>query len=80
MSRALRDSLANIRTLVLLPAFAASFLNAVVAAQGKAPSFRVIALAEHGGIHKPFVDAAKIWNRPTTRQARSCYLGSRCIL
>jgi type 1 glutamine amidotransferase len=33
----------------------------VVAAQGKAPSFRVIALTEHGGIHKPFVDAAKIW-------------------
>ena len=23
--------------------------------------FRVIAIAEHGGIHKPFVDAAKIW-------------------
>jgi uncharacterized protein len=23
--------------------------------------FRVIALAEHGGIHQPFVDAAKIW-------------------
>lgn len=25
------------------------------------PKFRVIALAEAGGIHKPFVDAAKIW-------------------
>ncbi|MBV8551852.1 MAG: ThuA domain-containing protein [Acidobacteriaceae bacterium] len=24
-------------------------------------TFRVIAIAEHGGIHKPFVDAAKIW-------------------
>ena len=47
--------------LVLLPAFAALFLNDVVAAQGKDPSFRVIALAEHGGIHKPFVDAAKTW-------------------
>ncbi len=47
--------------LVLLPAFAALFLNDVIAAQRKAPSFRVIALAEHGGIHKPFVDAAKIW-------------------
>ena len=30
-------------------------------AQEKAPQFRVIALAEHGGIHQPFVDAAKIW-------------------
>ncbi len=25
------------------------------------PKFRVIALAEQGGIHQPFVDAAKIW-------------------
>ncbi len=23
--------------------------------------FHVLAIAEHGGIHKPFVDAAKIW-------------------
>jgi len=61
MSRALRNSLASILMLVLLPAFAALFLNDVVAAQGKAPSFHVLALAEHGGIHKPFVDAAKVW-------------------
>ncbi len=61
MSRALRNSLAKIWMLVLLPAFAALFLNDVVAAQGKAPSFRVLALAERGGIHEPFVDAAKIW-------------------
>jgi hypothetical protein len=27
----------------------------------KTPRFRILALAEHGGIHKPFVDAAKIW-------------------
>jgi len=47
--------------LALLPAFAALFLNEVVAAQGKVPSFRVIALTEHGGIHKLFVDEAKIW-------------------
>ena len=33
--------------------------NAV--AESKAPRFRVIALAEHGGIHQPFVDAAKVW-------------------
>jgi type 1 glutamine amidotransferase len=31
------------------------------AAQDRPPRFRVIALAEHGGIHKPFVDAAKKW-------------------
>jgi type 1 glutamine amidotransferase len=61
MSRALRNSLAKIWILVLLPAFAALFLNDVVAAQGKAPSFHVIALAERGGIHKPFVDTAKVW-------------------
>ena len=61
MSRALRKSPAKIWMLVLLPAFAALLLNDMVAVQGKAPSFRVIALTEHGGIHKPFVDAAKIW-------------------
>jgi uncharacterized protein len=27
----------------------------------KAPKFRVIAIAEPGGIHQPFVDAAKVW-------------------
>lgn len=31
------------------------------AAQDSKPKFRVVALAEHGGIHQPFVDAAKIW-------------------
>lgn len=31
------------------------------AAQDPKPRFSVIALAEHGGIHQPFVDAAKIW-------------------
>ena len=61
MSRALRKSLAKIFMLVLLPAYAALFLNDVAAAQGKAPSFHVIALAERGGIHKPFVDTAKAW-------------------
>jgi uncharacterized protein len=30
-------------------------------AQAPAPRFHVIALAEKGGIHKPFVDAAKLW-------------------
>jgi hypothetical protein len=31
------------------------------AAQKSDPKFRVIALAEAGGIHRPFVDAAKVW-------------------
>ena len=30
-------------------------------AQTPVPSFKVLALAEKGGIHKPFVDAAKVW-------------------
>jgi uncharacterized protein len=34
---------------------------ASLTAQTPSPPFRVIAIAEHGGIHKPFVDAAKIW-------------------
>ena len=25
------------------------------------PRFRVLVLAEHGGVHQPFVDAARIW-------------------
>lgn len=31
------------------------------AAQTAEPRFKVIAIAEAGGIHKPFVDAARIW-------------------
>src|SRR3977135_3995781 len=31
------------------------------AAQHSEPKFRVCALAERGGIHQPFVDAAKVW-------------------
>lgn len=30
-------------------------------AQTSSPKFRVIALAERGGLHQPFVDAAKLW-------------------
>jgi type 1 glutamine amidotransferase len=30
-------------------------------AQGEQPKFRVIAIAEEASIHKPFVDAAKVW-------------------
>jgi type 1 glutamine amidotransferase len=35
--------------------------NGVLLAQSQRPKFRVIALAEQGGVHKPFVDAAKAW-------------------
>ena len=30
-------------------------------AQTSKPTFRIVALAEAGGIHRPFVDAAKLW-------------------
>jgi type 1 glutamine amidotransferase len=56
-----RNSIAKTLLLVLLPSFAAAFLNNPADAQRKDPSFHVIALAERGGIHKPFVDAAKVW-------------------
>jgi len=56
-----RNSLNHFLARALLLALAACFMNGVLAAQTKSPSFRVIALAEHGGIHKPFVDAAKPW-------------------
>ena len=42
-------------------ALAACFMGLVARAQGKPARFHVIALAEPGGIHKPFVDAAKVW-------------------
>jgi uncharacterized protein len=61
MLRASRDSLHNIFLRVLMLAVASCMAGAAATAQGKAPRFRVIAIAEHGGIHKPFVDAAKIW-------------------
>jgi type 1 glutamine amidotransferase len=55
-----RNSLCKIIPFILL-AFGTFLLGDAAAAQGKASSFHVIALAEHGGIHKPFVDAAKVW-------------------
>lgn len=36
-------------------------LAALVSAQPPSAKFRIVAIAEAGGIHKPFVDAAKIW-------------------
>jgi type 1 glutamine amidotransferase len=36
------------------------------AAQDSKPKFNVVALAEHDGIHQPFVDAAKVWLQKLT--------------
>jgi type 1 glutamine amidotransferase len=36
-------------------------VSGITLAQNAHPKFRVIAIAEKGGIHQPFVDAAKIW-------------------
>jgi hypothetical protein len=44
--------------LLTLPTF---LFSGFADAQTKAQSFRVVALAEHAGIHRPFVDAAKVW-------------------
>ena len=43
--------------LALIPSSAGHYATA----QNRTARFHVVALAEHGGIHKPFVDAAKIW-------------------
>lgn len=32
-----------------------------ISAQSTSTNFKVLAIAEHGGLHQPFVDAAKIW-------------------
>jgi len=42
-------------------AIAALFCASVAMGQSSQPKFRVIAIAEEGGLHRPFVDAAKIW-------------------
>lgn len=44
----------------LLALLALSFTVAA-GAQNAAPGFHILALAENSGIHKPFVDAAKVW-------------------
>ena len=61
MHRALRNSFRGTSLRVLWLAVASCMAGGAAAAQDKAPGFRVVAIAEHGGIHKPFVDAAKMW-------------------
>jgi type 1 glutamine amidotransferase len=47
--------------LVCIGVLLAFVLTRTAEAQGPSPKFRVVALAEAGGIHKPFVDAARVW-------------------
>ena len=58
--------------ITLLPAFllAALFCTSgqTLAAQDKTPMFRAVALAEHAGIHRPFVEAAKNWLAAFSRE------------
>jgi len=61
MSSALRDPLNHFLARALVLAIVTYFTIGTLAAQTKSANFRVIALAEHGGIHKPFVDRAKVW-------------------
>jgi len=62
-ARVLRQFLA----LALMSCFAGHLAAAPLSAalltamEDKKVLFHVLALAEHGGIHKPFVDAAKVW-------------------
>jgi type 1 glutamine amidotransferase len=46
---------------LLFLAFACTVAMRAAAPNHPNPKFRVVALAEEGGIHRPFVDAAKIW-------------------
>ena len=52
-----------ISLLPLLTLFASGSRGQATASQAPhaAPSFRVLVLAEHGGVHQPFVDAARVW-------------------
>jgi type 1 glutamine amidotransferase len=54
--------LGRVRRMLLIPILFAVCVSASFASvQQAGPKFRVIAIAEKGGIHKPFVDAAKVW-------------------
>jgi uncharacterized protein len=47
--------------LLIAIVFAICEVASIASGQQAAPKFRVIAIAEKGGIHKPFVDTAKVW-------------------
>jgi type 1 glutamine amidotransferase len=56
-----RNALRSLPVRLLFLALSLSSIPGAGDAADKSPRFRVLALAEHGGIHKPFVDAAKVW-------------------
>jgi uncharacterized protein len=56
-----RRSMSRVLPRLLILAAALLWLSDGAVAQNKAPRFSVVALAERGGIHKPFVGAAKVW-------------------
>jgi type 1 glutamine amidotransferase len=51
----------RVACILLLICACACGMQAQSQPQPEAPQFHVLALAEKGGIHKPFVDAAKLW-------------------
>src|ERR1700677_142517 len=54
--------LGTVHRMLLIPfVFALCIPASLASVQQGGPKFRAIAIAEKGGIHKPFVDAAKIW-------------------
>lgn len=61
MARVGGNSHARMLRRFLALALASCLVGCLTPAQDKTVRFRVVALAEHGGVHKPFVDAAKAW-------------------
>jgi len=59
--RKLRLSLRNSGMGLFILLFACIGMARAAALKSAAPTFRIVALAEAGGIHQPFVEAAKIW-------------------
>ena len=68
MHLARQSSKANNFWRLLAPTLALIFPLGHATAQDNSPRFRVVALAEHGGIHQPFVDAAKVWLEKLTAE------------
>src|SRR5215469_2195098 len=56
------------RCRIVLVSLLLLFASHGVLAQNQDPKFRVVVLAEAGGIHRPFVDAAIVWLRTESAQ------------
>jgi len=63
-----RLNVQGIRVLALSVLAMGLCISSAAIAQEKAQRFRVVVLAEQGGIHKPFVDAAKEWLNALARK------------